>query len=211
MKRTMKQAVAILLSVMCLSLTGCGGVGGTASSPEECKYWTEGVLEINGGVVVLGKTTIDEFKEVTGFTEELRVNEWDSYHSYYLSDGYSTIEVRTTTDGVFGYLQTTPLVSEEEGFENVGVDPEYTTVIGPGGITLGVSTVEDLEAYDQNTPNRYNTAVSIGDKDCSYIAILQGDSPNDPSSEYFFEVKGDVETHVIDYMSIMTGDYESDN
>lgn len=207
MKKILKRMTAVLITAMCLSLVGCGGAGSKASNPKDCKDWTEGVLEINGGVVVLGKTTIDEFEEVTGFTEELQVNEWDTYHSYYLSDGYSTIEVRTTTDDVIGYLQTTPVVSEDEGFDHIGVDPEHTTVVGPGGITLGVSTVEDLEAYDQNTPNRYNTAITSNEDRCSYIAILKDDNGN-PTSDWFYSVEGDPETHVIYYMSIITGDYE---
>ncbi|MBQ8148558.1 MAG: hypothetical protein IJ040_07205 [Lachnospiraceae bacterium] len=194
MKRTMKQAVAILLSVMCLSLTGCGG----AKTPEACKDWDEGVMSINGGIVVIGKTNIDDFMAATGFDEVVELSEYSDTSYYYLSDGYSEIQVAADENGtVYNFFASDYYMDEDN------LDLEHTTIVGPGGITVGSSTVEDVAAYDANIKDRYSGSID-DDEDygiCSYIAgKKKGDF--DLVDGFLYSVIGDYETRIVYEMSL---------
>lgn len=187
MKKMMKKLTAVLLSVMCLALAGCGG----AKDPRNCKDWTEGVMEINGGIITIGKTKIDDFKTTTGFDEEVKVSEYSDGTAFYtLSDGYSAIQVFAESDGRVTYFFAS------DTFEGLNVDAEHTSITGPGGITVGSSTVEDLAEYDKDMKDRYNSSVQDQSTSCNYIAG-KAEGTFGMQDEYIYSVYGDLETRVI--------------
>lgn len=189
MKRMMKKLAAVLLSVivMGLALTGCGGSKG----PKDCKDWTEGIMEINGGIITIGKTKIDEFKTTTGFSQEVKVSDYSDGTAYYtLSDGYSVIQVYAESDGRVTYFFAS------DTFEGLNVDAEHTSITGPGGITVGSSTVEDLAEYDKNTKDRYNSSVQDQSTSCNYIAG-KAEGTFGMKDEYIYSTYGNLETRVI--------------
>lgn len=177
-----------LLLGMCFALAGCG----EAKSPADCKDWTEGVMEINGGIITIGKTQIDEFKTVTGFDEEIKVSNYsDGRNYYYLTDGYSEIEVLAQSDGRVTYF-----FASNDGFDGRHIDFEHTVITGPGGITAGSSKVEDLAEYDKDLEGRYNSSVYDGDNYCEYIAG-KAEGTFGMQDEYIYSVDGDLESRVI--------------
>lgn len=80
------------------------------------------------------------------FNQEVKVSDYSDGTAYYtLSDGYSVIQVYAESDGRVTYFFAS------DTFEGLNVDAEHTSITGPGGITVGSSTVEDLAEYDKNT------------------------------------------------------------
>ena len=186
-KKMMKQILTVLLSAMCLALTACGGT----KDPRNCKDWTDGVMEINGGIVTIGKTKIDEFKTITGFDEEVKVSDYSDGTAYYtLSDGNSIIQVFAESDGRVTYFFAS------NSFEGLNVDVEHTSITGPGGITVGSSTVEDLAEYDKDSKDRYNSSVQDQSSSCNYIAG-KAEGTFGMQDEYIYSVYGDLETRII--------------
>ncbi|MDE7365749.1 MAG: hypothetical protein K2N24_00120 [Lachnospiraceae bacterium] len=186
-KKMIKKITAVLLIGMCLALAGCGG----AKDPESCKDWTEGVMRINGGIITIGKTKIDDFKTTTGFDEEVKVSDYsDGSAYYYLTDGYSEISVLAESDGRVTYFFAS------DRFDGKHIDFEHTIITGPGGITMGSSTVEDLAEYDKNLEGRYNSSVSDEDSSCGFIAG-KAEGTFGMQDGYLYSVDGDLETRVI--------------
>lgn len=194
MKKMMKKLTAVLLSVMCLALAGCGGAGG-AADPRNCKDWTEGVMEINGGVVTLGKTKIDDFMEITGFNQEIKSSDYGDYTYRKVSDGYSTIGITVQADGRVTYLYA------REEFDDMKIDTEHTSIVGPGGIEFGVSTVDELAEFDKNLKDRYNSSVQNEEAACCYIAGKSAGGFN-MEDGLIYSVVGDPETRVIFEMTL---------
>lgn len=190
-KKLIKKITAVLLTGMCLALAGCGGAK-EPKGPESCKDWTEGVMSVNGGIITLGKTKIDDFKTTTGFDEEVKVSNYsDGSAYYYLTDGYSEIAVLAESDGRITYF-----FASNDGSDGRHIDFEHTTITGPGGITMGSSTVEDLAEYDKDLEGRYNSSVSDGDSSCGFIAG-KAEGTFGMQNGYLYSVRGDLETRVI--------------
>ena len=186
-QKMIKKITAVLLIGMCLALAGCGG----AKDPESCKDWTEGVMRINGGIITIGKTKIDDFKTTTGFDEEVKVSDYsDGSAYYYLTDGYSEISVLAESDGRVTYFFAS------DRFDGKHIDFEHTTITGPGGITMGSSKVEDLAEYDKNLEGRYHSSVSDEDSSCGFIAG-KAEGTFGMQDGYLYSVDGDLETRVI--------------
>lgn len=206
-----KKIVVLGVASMMLALSACGkgsssnGDEALSGSLEDMKHWTEGTMEINGTRVAIGKTTIDDFIATTGFSTVTETNDQGSYSTYKLSDGYSDIMLWVKNSN-----QVVMVLSA--GQVNQTLDLAHTTIIGPAGIKLGESKVDDLAAYDQNMENRYVWSAiseSEGQRICQYMAALQSpDNEYMPQKDYHYTIVGDLETRIVFTLELQCGAFE---
>ncbi len=200
MNKVVKKMIKTIAITICISLVGCGSTQEIASSPEECKDWRQGVMSINGGVVVIGQTNYEDFIITTGFDDSELIYEDAFRSSYDVSDGYSVIRVSADENGIVNSIFVGVYNDEEDG---EGLDLEHTTIVGPGGIVVGTSTLEDMAEYDQriNLRGRFDTEIS---EYGYYIASMEDETGmfgyND---ELYYRVDGDPESRIIYQMSLL--------
>ncbi len=227
-----KRLLALVLSVMTVAtiFTGCGKDAGkddgndTASGTEAQKglditteSWAEGLMIINGGTIQIGKTSYEDFKNITGFTTVVAANEYGDYKCFYLSDGNSTLRIYTTPDeSMVGYIYINEKYGDGVDGETYTFDTEKTSVVIPGGFTLGQSTIDEVHDYDlqfeDSTHMDVSEAPDMGIAEYSACKkVLKEDGTYDWLDylpDYSFAVSAYLDTRILYHVAINAGDYE---